>query len=144
MTLFTSGYEGQTVNSFISRLTQKHIHALVDIRIKPFSRKPGFSKNMLSTLLKKAGIQYYHFQELGTPEPLREFLAQEGDYDSFFKQYKAFLPEFRDSLDDLVDIGKKKKVCIMCFEKDPHFCHRKVVAELINEYSGENIQIVHL
>lgn len=144
MTLFTSGYEGQTVNSFINKLTKQHIKALVDIRVKPLSRKPGFSKTILSNLLKKAGIKYYHFQELGTPEPLRKFLARKGDYISFFEQYKMFLPEYRDSLDDLVDIGKKKQVCIMCFEKDPHYCHRKVVADLLNEYSGQAIQIVHL
>ena len=144
MTLFTSGYQGETVTSFIRKLMGEHIRAVIDIRQKPFSRKPGFSKNSLDGFLKESGIKYYHFQELGTPEPLRNFLAQGGSYNIFFRQYKSFLPEYRDSLDDIVDIGSQQKVCIMCFEKNPHSCHRKVVVELLKEYAGKDIEVVHL
>lgn len=144
MTLFTSGYEGETINFFLHKLLTRQIKTVIDIRQNPFSRKEGFSKQSLSKYLTYSGIKYYHFRELGTPEPLRNYLAEKGDYEKFFELYKSFLPEFRDSLDDLVDMGTKEEICILCFEKDPHFCHRTVVAELLKEYSGKKIQIVHL
>lgn len=144
MTLFTIGYQGQNIYNFINSLTSKDIGVIVDIRENPFSRKPGFSKTALSKKLHNAGLEYYHFQELGTPRPLRNLLAEKGNYEIFFQNYRNYLREFRDSLDDLIDIGSKKKICLMCFEKDPHTCHRKVVAELIQEYAGKKVDVIHL
>jgi len=144
MTLYTTGYQGQNVIDFIAGLSQKDIGAIIDIRENPVSRKPGFSKSALSTKLRDAGVEYYHFQELGTPKPLRNYLSEKGDYEVFFQNYRNYLREFRDSLDDLIDIGSKKRICLMCFEKDPHTCHRKIVAELIKEYAGKNVDVVHL
>lgn len=129
---------------FIKKLCDQGINAIVDIRENPFSRKPGFSKNPLEKHLKQAGINYYHFQELGTPKPLRKFLTDYNDYETFFSRYKAFLPEFQDSLDDIIDMGSKKNICLLCFEKDPHFCHRKIVADYIKESAGTEIKVVHL
>src|SRR3990167_108335 len=137
MTLFTIGYQGQNVYNFIQNLNKEHIGAIIDIRENPFSRKPGFSKSILSKRLHDAGVEYYHFQELGTPKPLRTFLSEKGNYEVFFQNYRNYLREFRDSLEDLIDIGSRKRICLKCFEKDPHTCHRKVVAELIKEYAGK-------
>ena len=144
MTLFTTGYQGQNVNNFIQNLTREHIGVIIDIRENPFSRKPGFSKDELSKKLSSAGLEYFHFQELGTPKPLRNLLAEKGNYEVFFQDYRNCLREFRDSLEDLIDIGSKKQICLMCFEKDPHTCHRKVVAELIKEYAGKQVDVIHL
>ena len=142
--LFTAGYQGETVRSFISKLTEGKIKVLIDIRENPFSRKPGFSKSKLSQSLVRAGIDYYHFQELGAPRPLRDYLIHEGKYDIFFDKYRNYLGDFRDAIDDLIDIGEKRNICLMCFEKDPHYCHRKVVAELIEHSIGKQINVVHL
>ncbi|OGK16305.1 hypothetical protein A2774_05175 [Candidatus Roizmanbacteria bacterium RIFCSPHIGHO2_01_FULL_39_12c] len=70
MTLFTIGYQGQNVYNFIQNLNKEHIGVIIDIRENPFSRKPGFSKSVLSKELLNAGIEYYHFQEMGTPKSL--------------------------------------------------------------------------
>jgi len=144
MTVYTTGYQGENVHNFIHKIIEENIGAIIDIRENPFSRKPGFSKTPLSKKLHNAGVDYYHFQELGTPKPLRNFLAEKGDYEVFFQNYRNYLREFRDSLDDLIDIGSKKRICLMCFEKDPHTCHRKIVAELIREYAGRQIDVIHL
>lgn len=144
MTLFTTGYQGENVLNFIHKISDKNIGVIIDIRENPFSRKPGFSKAPLSEKLENAGIEYFHFQELGTPKPLRDSLAEKGNYEVFFQNYKNYLKEFRDSLDDLIDIGSKKRICLMCFEKDPHMCHRKIVAELMEEYAGKHVTVVHL
>ena len=142
--LYTSGYEGETIKQFIAKLNSQKIDIIVDIRDNPFSRKPGFSQKALSSYLKKEGIRYYHFGELGAPKPLRTYLADKQDYASFFKQYGSYLPEYRDSIDDIIDMGSDRKICLLCFEKYPHYCHRKVVAEFIKNYAGKKIEVIHI
>lgn len=142
--LFTTGYQGETINEFIGKIRGKKIEAIIDIRENPTSRKPGFSKNIFQKKLDSAGVDYYHFQELGTPKPLRNFLATNQNYDEFFEEYKQFLPEFQDALDDIVEIGSNKRICLLCFEKDPHYCHRKIVANLISYYTGRDISVIHI
>jgi len=69
--LFTAGYEGATINSFISNLLVNNIEYVLDVRALPLSRKPGFSKSTLAQRLNCEKIQYIHLVELGAPKPLR-------------------------------------------------------------------------
>lgn len=143
--LFTTGYQGQSIKEFINKLLASKINAIVDIRENPVSRKPGFSKNKLQKTLDNAGIDYHHFQELGTPKPLRNFLTDSQNYDKFFEEYSQFLPEFQDALDDIVEIGSNnKRICLLCFEKDSLYCHRKIVAKVISLYTGKEIEVIHI
>ena len=43
-TLFTLGYEGMTIESFIVRLQAAQVKTVVDVRELPLSRKKGFSE----------------------------------------------------------------------------------------------------
>lgn len=142
--LFTVGYQGDQVQDFIDKLKKLKIKAVVDVRENPISRKPGFSKLELNKELEKEGIHYLHYKELGTPRPLRNFLAHSQDYDAFFSAYKDYLSEFEDSLDDLVELGTKEKICLLCFEKDVKHCHRKVISDYLENRHQTNINITHL
>ncbi len=66
--LFTMGYEGTTIDTFIGNLQAKRIDCVLDIRALPLSRKPGFSKKKLAERLCLVGIRYIHLAELGTPK----------------------------------------------------------------------------
>ena len=44
MTVFIIGYEGLSIDSFLSLLAQHRIDTIVDVREYPVSRKLGFSK----------------------------------------------------------------------------------------------------
>lgn len=56
--LFTIGYEGRVVDSFVEDLGNAGVEVLVDVRELAQSRKRGFSKTALSALLDEAGIEY--------------------------------------------------------------------------------------
>ncbi len=142
--LFTVGYQGNKVSDLIQKLKKLKIKAVVDVRENPVSRKPGFSKLQLNNELEKEGIHYLHYQELGTPRPLRDYLINNQNYDSFFSKYKNYLSEYEDSLDDLVELGTKEKICLLCFEKDVMHCHRKVITDYLTEKHQKNITITHL
>ena len=142
--LFTVGYQGDRVSNLIQKLKQLKIKTIVDVRENPVSRKPEFSKLQLNNELKKEGIHYLHYQELGTPRPLRDYLIHNKDYDAFFSRYKDYILEYKDSLDDLVELGTKEKICLLCFEKDVMQCHRKVIADYLTEKHQANINITHI
>ena len=46
-TIVSVGYQGRSVNELIDVLRHGDVEVLVDVRLNPISRKPGFSKNPL-------------------------------------------------------------------------------------------------
>ena len=67
MRIFTIGYEGATMDDFLSALKQAGVERVIDVRALPLSRRPGFSKTPLQNALAEAGIEYVHLKALGTP-----------------------------------------------------------------------------
>ncbi|RUA22066.1 DUF488 domain-containing protein [Billgrantia gudaonensis] len=67
MALFTAGYEGIDIDTFLKRLRDAGVDKVIDVRQYPISRKPGFSKTAFSSRLRAAGIDYEHIRELGCP-----------------------------------------------------------------------------
>jgi uncharacterized protein (DUF488 family) len=46
------------------------------------------------------------------------------------------------ALAEAVALTREHRACLLCFERDPHFCHRTIVAEMIAARTGQ--RIVHL
>jgi uncharacterized protein (DUF488 family) len=86
-TVFTIGYEGQDVSHLTSALKKQGIKQLLDVREKPISRKPGFTKRRLKEALELAGIAYIHLPELGSPSAVRHDLKAGGTFEKFEKEY---------------------------------------------------------
>lgn len=72
MTVFTIGYQGLDIDSFVALLAEHGIETVVDIRELPLSRKPGFSKKALANLLNLSGLKYAHMDSLGCPKRVRD------------------------------------------------------------------------
>ena len=142
--IYTTGYEGESTDKFIQKLLKENIDIVIDIRQNPVSRKPGFSKKPLSLLLKNFKIGYLHIEELGTPTPLRDYLKKTNNYETFFEMYKSFVMEYKESIFDLVDLAKQYRICLLCFENNVHFCHRGVIAGLIEEFSDNSVTVEHI
>jgi uncharacterized protein (DUF488 family) len=140
--LFTIGYEKATPQAVLGELTAAKVELLVDVRAVAASRKPGFSKRQLAAGLDEAGIAYQHFQKLGTPTEGR-LAARSGDMDTLFKVYSKHLktPEAREEMDALANlVTSGKRVCILCFERDVHECHRQWIAEEIEKRTGAKVE----
>ena len=135
--IFTIGYEGYSIQEFVSRLKSMNVSVLYDVRWLPLSRKEGFSKSSLKKYLENAGIEYQHLKELGTPKELREKLYSTGDYETFFSEYASIAAKHQELIQKIVDSNHTKNVCIMCFEHDPSKCHRSVVSRIIQRTYGQ-------
>jgi len=130
-TIFTLGYEGLDIATFIKKLKSWNIELLIDIREIALSRKNGFSKGILKEELKNAGIRYRHLRSLGSPTALRHKLREDWNYKTFFEEYRKHIKdqEIQDAIDELSALAKFKKAVILCYEKDHKTCHRNTIAE---------------
>ena len=129
--LFTIGYEGADPERFFGTLQDAGVTLLADVRAVALSRKRGFSKAALRTALENQGIAYRHFMELGTPKAGRE-AARAGDAATLTRIYcdEVLASETaREAMDALADLASRQPVCLLCFERDPALCHRRLLAE---------------
>ena len=87
--LFTIGYEGRTLESYLNLLIREGATLLCDVRRNAISRKYGFSKTTLKRASSGVGIRYEHLPELGIESRRRRGLKTEADFKNLFKTYKA-------------------------------------------------------
>ncbi len=142
--LFTIGYEGHDLDSFITLLKNNFINLLIDVRRTPISRKRGFSKSSLSEKLKSENINYIHFRELGSPKSMRERLKLTGDYSSFFEKMEEYLQTQSEAIELAYNYAITNRSCLMCFEHLARSCHRKIVADRIKQRDGNGLKINHI
>lgn len=141
---YTLGYEGLKSEEFVTRLKETHVKTLVDVREVPWSRKKGFSKSQLEKTLSSNGITYVHVKELGSPRDLRKKVKETSDYKSFFEGYLSYVSTRNTELNSVLDMVNKTVCCLMCYEKDPETCHRKIVASEVKKIDGNGLQVIHL
>ena len=129
MQVFTLGYQGATLETYIGTLKSAGIDLVVDVRETAWSYKPGFSKTALSTALQSAGINYLHLRSAGNPSENRKTAKSSKEC---LARYKKHLRSNRGCLDELGQLitqhsKKKERVCLTCFERHPEECHRSVL-----------------
>ena len=143
-TLFTTGYQGHTIETFLDLLLAHGIAHVIDVRQLPFSRKPDFSKKRLTAHLAAVGIAYTHLVELGTPKPLRDEVRRTRDYPAFFAAMDAIVAGQPAAVQAAIDIARAQASALLCFEASPAECHRRSVAQAIEQLAGEACRVVHL
>jgi uncharacterized protein (DUF488 family) len=140
--LFTIGYEQTPSKAVLDELEHAGVKLLVDVRAVTSSRRPGFSKNQLAAGLDERGIAYVHLKGLGTPKEGR-LAARSGNYDVLQKVFAKHLKtlQAREDLDELSALVKKAgPVCLLCYERNHEHCHRRWIAEIIEERDGVKVE----
>jgi uncharacterized protein (DUF488 family) len=140
--LFTIGYEHATTAAMLDELAGAKVDLVVDVRAVTSSRRPGFSKTQLAAGLDERGIAYIHLRALGTPKEGR-LAARAGHRAELFRIFEKHLktPDARAEMDELTTLATSgKRLCLLCYERDPDGCHRRRVAELIHERTGAKVE----
>ncbi len=144
--LFTIGYEGLSLESYLNKLIRNDVKVLCDVRKNSFSMKYGFSKSQLLNACEGVGIKFIHIPELGINSDERQTLSTQQDYDTLFEGYKneslKNTTEFQEKILNL--LHKYNRVAITCFEANICQCHRKPLAESIGNLPGFNYEIKHI
>jgi uncharacterized protein (DUF488 family) len=122
--LFTIGYEGRTVESFLEALGDAGVTRVIDVRELPLSRRKGFSKTKLGEALEETGIEYVHLRAAGNP-----YRDKKHDIDHCLALYRGYLDERPEVLDLLEAEMSEAQVALLCVEADHDSCHRSVLAD---------------
>jgi len=138
--VFTIGYEGAAVDDVIATLKAAGVTQLADIRAVPRSRKPGFSKNILAARLEEKGIAYRHFRALGTPDEGRA-AVRAGKPEKMRRIFEKHMQERepKSALKDLIAWAEQAPTALLCFEREPAHCHRRIVAGKMRGFTIEDL-----
>lgn len=135
--LFTIGYEKARLADVVATLAASGVATLIDVRDRPISRRPGFSKRQLAAAIEEAGMRYVGLQALGTPPEGRE-AGRRRDWPRFWGivETKLASSEAELALQQAAAIAHEGASCLLCYEADWRQCHRRRVAEILADRHG--------
>ena len=133
-TILTIGYQQATQAAVLSALREAGVEVLADVRARPLSRKPGFSKTALKAAVEEAGMAYRHFRDVGTPPEGRE-AARRGDRETLAQVYagQLELPEALAAMAELRALALEKRTCLLCYCREADKCHRSLLIKALLE-----------
>ncbi len=140
-TLFTIGYEKALLKGVLGILTGAGVATLLDVRDRPTSRRPGFSKRQLAAAIEDSGMRYVHLKALGTP-PEGRLANRRREWARFWGivEEKLARPEAELDLRQAAEIAEAAPSCLLCYEADWQVCHRRRIAEILGERHGFGIR----
>jgi uncharacterized protein (DUF488 family) len=144
--LSTIGYEGISIEAYINKLIKNDIRCLVDVRRNPRSMKFGFAKSRLEHICNETGIVYISITELGIDSEERKDIGNDKSYKMIFDNYtKNTLKNTEEQQKQVIEFLKKyKRIALTCFEADINKCHRKILADYIQDKYSPVEKIIHL
>jgi uncharacterized protein (DUF488 family) len=141
--IYSVGYEGFDAPVLVRRLTDAQVSYLVDVRLTPSSRKPGYSRKSLTAALDAAGITYVHEPGLGNPPDNRESFRR-GDGEEGRRRMRELLEgDACEALHRVADLARRQRVAVLCVERDRQRCHRDVVTAMVQELDPA-IEVLHI
>jgi uncharacterized protein (DUF488 family) len=143
LAVYTSGYEGLSVDAFLNRLVTTGVQHLIDVRHNPIARRYGFHKSTLKRLCENLGIRYSHVPKLGIHSSKRQSLDTQQDYDQLFREYRATtLRAEQESIAQVASDMKNSPSVLVCMEATHDCCHRSHLATVVAKQTG--LPISHL
>src|SRR5258707_9662180 len=135
--LYTIGYEKARLADVVATLAAAGVATLIDVRDRPISRRPGFSKRQLAAALEEAGIRYVGLRALGTPPEGRE-AGRRREWDRFWRVVEERLASAEAELAfaEAAETAIAGPSCLLCYEADWQHCHRRRVAEILAARHG--------
>lgn len=140
--IWTIGYEGVRLEELVTELQAAGVRRVLDVRLRPQSRRAGFSKTRLGATLQEAGIAYENRRTLGTPPDIR-WLYRNRRVQEGAEQYRAHLRDTAaQELDTLAaELDDGPATALLCFEAQPHECHRRQVTDALRERRPELVVV---
>ena len=118
--IYSIGYQGKSLEELIVQLKGHGVNELIDVRSRPFGRRPEFNRKRITGPLTQQGIEY----------------TWVGKY------LGGFASILETEIKNLAEHQQSKNVCLMCMEADHSQCHRDYeIGTRLRKYS---VEILHL
>ena len=143
--LFTIGFTQKKAEQFFETLIKSGVKRVIDTRLNNVSQLAGFAKkpDLAYFLQKIGGIEYIHILDLApTKDILDAYKKKEITWDSYEQKFNQLIKQRK--IESKLSIDIIDKSCLLCSELKPHNCHRRLVAEYLQNNLEKNIKIHHL
>ncbi len=144
MKVTTIGFTKKSACRFFGLLRESGARRIVDVRLNNGSQLAGFAKrNDLAWFARELlGIDYVHVPGLApTKDLLGDYRQGRIDWNTYETRFLDLMRERR--IEATVPKEVVRDGCLLCSEDQPHHCHRRLVAEYLNERWG-GLEIEHL
>ena len=144
MKIFSIGFTKKPAEVFFSRLRNAGVRCLIDVRLNNVSQLAGFTKRDDLRYFSKAicNIDYLHVPDLApTADLLNAFKKHKGDWAIYQRQFLDLMKARK--IEDTMRRKVRDGACLLCSEEQPHHCHRRLVAEYLQEHWGD-VEIEHI
>ena len=147
--IYTIGHLNRKLEDFMRLLKKFKIELLYDVRSFPTSKvAPHFSKDLLSKTLAEAGIKYLWDRRLGGYRKFGKDVKDIGIATCFksegFRAYATYLvlcEEALKAVEKLSLLAGKLRTAIMCSERLPWRCHRKILSDTM---IARGFKVIHI
>lgn len=144
---YTIGHSNRAPEVVIDMLREAQIGLLIDVRSFPKSRSnPDFNDDRFPDRLAEVQIGYRHMLALGGR---RKKQPQVDDAVNDFWRVRSFHnyadyalgPEFQAAFAELLELGSKQRVAMMCSEAVWWRCHRRIITDylLLNGHEVQHL-----
>ena len=143
--LTTIGFTQTTAENFFRRLKAAHVARVIDVRLNNTSQLSGFAKAKdLAYFLKALDeIDYVHEPLLApTQDILTAFKKMKGDWGVYERKFLDLMDKRK--IDERLSPDLFHNGCLLCSEAKPHHCHRRLVAEYLQERWSTPLKVRHL
>lgn len=150
--VYTIGHSNRSLEEFVELLAGVNASLVVDVRRWPTSRRlPHFAREKLRETLQAFGIEYIWMPELGgyrrfgidVPLDLEE-AAPSCLRSHSFRAYFVYLrvnEAARERVGRIARMAEEKVVVLVCRERIPWRCHRKLISDLL---VLKGLKVVHI
>ncbi|HHF2877406.1 TPA: DUF488 family protein [Vibrio diabolicus] len=145
MKIYTIGFTKKTAESFFGYLNSSNIKTLIDVRLNNTSQLSGFAKrDDLKFFLKElCDADYVHIPELApTKKILKPYQNKEISWERYEDMFLNLMAQR--NIEKLISTSLLDQGCLLCSEHEPHFCHRRLVVEYLNQVTNLNLDVKHL
>lgn len=143
--IYTIGFTKKKAEVFFGFVRDNNISTLIDVRLNNISQLAGFAKrDDLRFFLKElCNTEYEHAPELApTTDILKSY--KKGDISWGIYEDKFLNLMAQRNIEKNIPSSILNDSCLLCSEHEPHFCHRRLVVDYLNESAGINLEVKHL
>lgn len=142
--LFTIGFAATSAAAFFSQLRESGAQRIIDVRLNNTSQLAGFTKrdDLRFFLREVCGMDYIHLPQLAPTQELFDAVKKrKGSWDAYEAGFKRLIADR--AIEHILSLELAHLGCLLCSEKRPEHCHRRLVAEYL-QGKWPDVSVTHL
>jgi uncharacterized protein (DUF488 family) len=131
--LYTIGLAGTSAEEFFELLRKAGVRRILDVRLNNTSQLAGFAKrDDLAFFAREIGrLDYVELKELAPTADILAAYRQSGNWAVYARAFVQLLTRRR--VERTISAALLNDGCLLCSEKMPDHCHRRLVAEYFQQ-----------